>query len=85
MNGNFFKPNKEMRFAQMKDYKGDNNFSLFINSDGTIDIKIKEVVSKFENIKDLEDNIYNYIKPPNQEAKTEKLITKFSKYKKVLK
>lgn len=84
MNANFFKPNKEMKFAQMKDYKGENNFSLFINSDGSIDIKIGETKLPFDSMEDFKKRIDDYIKvpEPEPEVKTEKLITKFSKYKK---
>lgn len=56
-NTNFFKPNKEMKFFKVKDLKGDNNFSLWLNWDGTIKIKKGELILDYDNIDDFEEDI----------------------------
>lgn len=49
-NTNFFKPEKEMTYFGIKDIAATNNFSLYINLDGSITLKKGSVVTKIPNI-----------------------------------
>jgi len=77
INSNFFKPNKEMKYSQIKDYKGINNFSLYLNSDGSIKIKKDNKELFFDNYDDFKNKIDSFIEN-SLIIKKESLITKFS-------
>lgn len=49
-NGNFFKPGKEMTYFSVNDINNENDFSLFVNWDGSIDINKNNTIIKFNDI-----------------------------------